>query len=113
MLVFLTGIVFAAAQDPTPTYKSDLSHLQEQIKSLEHVIPTGRAGSMTAPARIEWPPILAKLDDPPESLIQIFATAIPQTACRSLLDREGRSSISSEMKASNTPDWFNNLPSSV
>ncbi|KLJ05970.1 hypothetical protein EMPG_10583 [Blastomyces silverae] len=113
MLVFLTGVVFAAAQDPTPTYTSDLNRLQEQIKSLEHMIPTGRVGSMTAPAKIEWPSILAKLDDPPESLIQIFATAIPQTAFRSLLDPEGRSSIASEIKAGNTPDWFNNLPSSV
>ncbi|OAX83925.1 hypothetical protein ACJ72_01716 [Emergomyces africanus] len=109
----LTAAVLTAAQDPTPVYKSDLDRLQEQLKSWEQMIPTGRVGSMTLPAKIEWPSILAKLDDPPESLIQLFASAIPQTAFRSLLDPKGRSAIASDLKAGNTPDWFNNMPSVV
>ncbi|PGG97231.1 hypothetical protein GX51_07430 [Blastomyces parvus] len=112
-LVFLMVGVFAVAQDPTPAYKSELNRLQEQIKSLEHMIPTGKVGNMPAPTKVEFPSVLAKLDDPPASFIQIFATAIPQTAFKSLLDPEGRNAIASEMKAGNTPDWFNNLPSPV
>ncbi|PGH30799.1 hypothetical protein GX50_06427 [[Emmonsia] crescens] len=42
-----------------------------------------------------------------------FASVIPQTAFRSLLDPEGRRAIASEPKAGHTPDWFNNLPSSA
>ncbi|OJD16475.1 hypothetical protein AJ78_03374 [Emergomyces pasteurianus Ep9510] len=113
ILVALTVTLLAAAQDPTPAYKSDLDRLKEQLKSFEQMIPSGKTGSLTLPAKVEWPSILAKLDDPPESLIQLFASAIPQTAFRSLLDPKGRSAIASDIKAGNTPDWFNNMPSSV
>ncbi|PGH11984.1 hypothetical protein AJ79_04571 [Helicocarpus griseus UAMH5409] len=110
----LTATVFVTAQDPTPpSYKADLERLEEQLKSFQKMIPTGKTGTITIPAKMELPSVLAKMDDPPESLLQQLATAIPETAFKSLLNPKDRSAMASEFQAGNTPDWFNNLPSSA
>ncbi|KKZ64254.1 hypothetical protein EMCG_09765 [[Emmonsia] crescens] len=101
-----------AVLDPTLAYKSNLDCLQESYKESKLQL-SGRIGSVTQSAKIEWPSILAQINEPPESLIQLFVSVIPQTAFRSLLDPEGRRVIASEPKTGHTLDWFNNLSSSA
>ena len=67
----------------------------------DYVIPTG-------PATLR-----GDLPAPPPNLLQDIMTAVPTTVVAGLLDPAYRSSMASEFKAGNTPDWFNDLPSGV
>ncbi|KAK2778065.1 hypothetical protein FQN53_001943 [Emmonsiellopsis sp. PD_33] len=111
LVMFLTATFFVAAED-TPSYQADLDKLKEQVKSLEQLLPSNMP-TITSAGRAEYPAVFKKLDDPPESLIQILATAIPKTAFQSLVRAEGRSKLASEFQAGNTPAWYENLPSPV
>ncbi|KAK2809333.1 hypothetical protein FQN50_003975 [Emmonsiellopsis sp. PD_5] len=112
LVMFLTATLFVAAED-TPSYQADLDKLKEQVKSLEKLLPTNMPTITAMGKAAEYPAVFKKLDDPPEALIHIFATAIPKSAFQSLVRAEGRSKLASEFQAGKTPAWYEDLPSSA
>ncbi|KAL2869093.1 uncharacterized protein BJX67DRAFT_379571 [Aspergillus lucknowensis] len=105
MTLCLMSTVGALSAEVTASVNS--AELQNAADQLLSMFPSATpfTATFTVPG--------GNLLQPPPTLVKDIITAVPPTVLAQLLMPTGRSSIASEFKAGNTPDWYQELPSEV